>query len=224
MPKPTDAKKSLLLSAESSRQILLANGVKTEDCGLVIPETLSDAGHASISTALRRLGRGFPWWVGDYAISCQARKGEHYAGPLAERLGLDQATIHNAAQVCRFFKVSVRTETLTFTHHRIAMYGAGAGTDAQKVKNAQAWLFKADAGQWSPSMLRQEIARAGSTATVPSTHPEPNLFAPLDQADAWATKERDTIAALDRAAAVALLSRFSSLIEVIDRLRAIASP
>lgn len=196
-------------------------GIEAADHYLAIPETLTDEQDRALMVALKTVAKGATWWIGDYALSRQERKGEHYTTPLAECWGIDEGHIRKAAMVSRFFNPLSRDNSLTWKHHVEAIRGGGG--IAAGIGGARAWLNKAKVGGWDVPTLRLEINRA--LALPPATEPaEPfaNAFESLDTADKWATSHKEDLQRLDQERARNLLARISSLVELVDRLRAIA--
>lgn len=216
-----ETKNSQVLS-ELQKDISIG-GSRATDQGLLDLRSLGDDEHKALRIPLRRFGRGYPWWVGDYALSCLSRLGDKYAKPLSDDLQIDEGHIRNAADVASFYPLNKRRKKLSFQHHAAAIKATGGvGTDGSLAK-AMTWLVQAEDKQWSVAELRTEINRAQATALPCNTPPEENPFEPLDHADKWAVTRKLASTKIEREEASMLVIRFAGLIEFIDRVRQIAS-
>lgn len=207
-------KNSLALS-EGRKAIELA-GAKATDQALLKLEGLSEDAHAAIRVPLRRLGQGYSWWVGDYALSCRNRFGDIYAKALAEDLRIDEAAVRSAADVAEFYDRAHRMPKLTFAHHSAAIRATGGVATPAAIAKAGAWLDRAQAESLSVSELRAAIIRAGATDAPPAEPPEQNPFAPLDEADKWAIRAKAEGLHIPPAQRPMLRVRFTELIAFID--------
>lgn len=147
----------------------------------------------------------------------RADKGDAYRAGRAEILGIDPGYWANCVMICRYYPPSHRCEGLGIPHHHLAMQAAGGA--GSKVKDAQGWLKRAQENAWSASDMRKQINIERAAVSVNHT-PFANEWAPLDEADKWATSHRERAITPD--AARALLTRWQSLIEFVERLRSVA--
>jgi hypothetical protein len=226
-------------SLVSSPHTIALAGIDATDTFLNLPPTITQQDERFLISHIRTVGRGLPWWVGDFALHFQSRidrqrKDEEaaakaearqpkeiadYADTLAQAWGMSASYIRNAATVSSFYPVSNRLEKLTWRHHQDAMMAAG-GVKHGTRESAKGWLKKAEAGGWSCADLRQKALPA-TLNTRPPSDPEDNPFDPLDTADKWATQHHAELKAITRERAQNLIIRFRALIEFVDHLRAL---
>lgn len=98
---------------------------------------------------LKNLHQSIQWLVGDWVVYGETKWKETYEH-IAEVTGLDVKTIYDYAYVARAVHFSVRTETLSFGHHKLV-----AGF--KSVKTQQQWLEYANENHLTVSAMRQQI-------------------------------------------------------------------
>ena len=111
----------------------------------------SELEHGEWIMAGRRLGaigRCSQWWVGDWIRYGNSKWGEKYA-EAARVTGYDVASLRNMAWVAARFKVSLRSDTLTWSHHVLL---APLEPDEQR-----RWLERASEERLSVADLRIEL-------------------------------------------------------------------
>ncbi|MHB8491200.1 MAG: hypothetical protein ACYDA6_03155 [Solirubrobacteraceae bacterium] len=113
----------------------------------------------------RRIGlmsRSSPWWIGDWLRYGTANWGELYS-EAAKITGYDPKTLRNMRYVASRIDLSLRKDTLTFSHHALL-----ASLDPPEQR---AWLDRALADRLSVEDLRLELrgAELGPRAPAPST-------------------------------------------------------
>lgn len=100
---------------------------------------------------LGRMGRGVPWWLGDWLRYGNARYGERYEQ--ASRItGYDVKTLTKMVYVASRIDPSRRRETLSWSHHAEVAPLAPAEQDR--------WLERAESERMSARSLRDAIKRA----------------------------------------------------------------
>jgi hypothetical protein len=97
------------------------------------------------------MGRGSPWWVGDWLLYGTARWGERYVEAV-KITGYDAKSLRNMRYVASRFELSLRRDNLTWSHHALL---AALETDEQKH-----WLDRAAADKFSVDDLRIELRSA----------------------------------------------------------------
>ncbi len=98
------------------------------------------------------VGRGSPWWIGDWLLYGTAMGwGERYS-EAAKITGYDAKSLRNMRYVSSRFKLSLRRDNLTWSHHVLV---AAAEPDEQKY-----WLDRAVADKFSVDDLRIELRGA----------------------------------------------------------------
>ena len=90
---------------------------------LIIPEDISPEEFDALGYFLKGMDNAVQFWIGDWANLYvgdepnDQERGKLYT-ELADRFGMQVRTIQNYASVCRNLEVSLRRETVSFTHHR----------------------------------------------------------------------------------------------------------
>jgi hypothetical protein len=97
---------------------------------------------------LGAIGRCSQWWIGDWVRYGTARWGEKYA-EAARVTGYDVASLRNMAWVASRFKLSLRSDKLTWSHHVLL---APLETAQQRY-----WLARAVEERLSVADLRLEL-------------------------------------------------------------------
>lgn len=98
---------------------------------------------------LRKLDESIQWLLGDWIVMGEAYEyGERVA--FAESIGFNVKTLDDYAYVARHVNFSVRTEKLSFGHHKLV---ASLAT----IDDQERWLNAAVENHWSISRLREEI-------------------------------------------------------------------
>lgn len=111
----------------------------------------------TLGRVLRKLENGLQWLIGDWIIKAEPAWGSTYA--MAEELGFEETSVKDFVYVCRHVQMSVRTDFLSFGHHKLV---AAMPEDIQRE-----WLNQAVAGQWSISQLR-EAMKVKRVSVLPS--------------------------------------------------------
>jgi hypothetical protein len=104
------------------------------------------------------MGRGSPWWVGDWLLYGTARWGERYTEAV-KITGYDGKSLRNMRYVASSFDLSLRRDILSWSHHALL-----AAFDPDEQKH---WLDRAVADKLSVDDLRVELrsARRGGYST-----------------------------------------------------------
>lgn len=112
------------------------------------------------------MGRGSPWWVGDWILFGAARWGERYAEAV-KITGYDVKSLRNMRYVASRFDLSLRRDTLSWSHHALL-----AGLELEEREH---WLARAIADKLSVEDLRVELraARRGGYAQSKAVEEEP---------------------------------------------------
>jgi hypothetical protein len=114
------------------------------------------------------MGRGSPWWVGDWLLYGTARWGERYVEAV-KITGYDAKSLRNMRYVASRFELSLRRDNLTWSHHALL---AAFEADEQRY-----WLDRATADRFSVDDLRIELrsARKGRYAAAGLEEGSPNV-------------------------------------------------
>lgn len=97
------------------------------------------------------MGRGSPWWVGDWLLYGTARWGERYAEAV-KITGYESKSLRNMRYVASRFDLSLRRDSLSWSHHALL-----AALDAEEQVG---WLDRAVADKLSVDDLRVELRAA----------------------------------------------------------------
>ena len=226
-----------------------ARGIRFESNAVIFTATQSLETLNKLARCVTEVEGATAWWLGDIGLNIWREKRVEYllANPCpelerpareteaadfaneylrgrSEIVGCADGYWANCIALARFFPPDQRAKALTVHHHRAAMIGAG-GQECHESKEAKrvasSWLYKAETGEWSASELRRQISLSLATHTAPTAPAERNSYEPLDEADKWAMRHRETDLNPDMAAK--MLTRFQALIEFLDRLKSIAA-
>lgn len=127
--------------------------------------------------ALLAIEQGANWWLGDLLLRFAGAHGEKYKAALP-RTRREEKRCADAKWVAKEFPFSVRSEKLTWTHHRVL-----AGIEGEDMRLL--WMQRSEAENWSVNTLRQQLQKNGITKALNSEAPD--LRAPdrdeLDEED-----------------------------------------
>lgn len=127
--------------------------------GLEITDAVTDDQWKNFFTAVQRIVSSMQWIIGDWMVYGELRLNKTYAD-VAAITGMAEATLKDYAYVARNVPMSVRTDALTFGHHKLI---ASLPEPQQK-----SWmLYAADRGL-SISAMRKEL---DDTPTPPTLDP-----------------------------------------------------
>ena len=139
------------------------------------PKALSSrrADWERLGQLLFRFDRSMQWLIGDWLLQGEDKRwGQHE--DIATELGLQVKTLYDYRYVARQVDFSVRTETLSFGHHKLVAH--------LEPSLQQHWLQRAAAGDsdgdfrpWSISRLRKEMKALPAEVGLEETPFERNL-------------------------------------------------
>lgn len=136
----------LAVAAVRSTELTLPGSIS--ETGLELPANLSFEDWQQTGETLGRIGRSCQWWIGDWLNYGERVYGEKYTEAI-EATGYELATLKDFAYVAAHVEMSVRTDVLSFTHHKQV---AALGPAEQ-----ERWLGSAEANGWSVGKLRKQI-------------------------------------------------------------------
>lgn len=116
--------------------------------GLIIGDEVTKEEWGELGQVLKGLNQSLQWIIGDWVNYGEKQWRETY-DQIAEQTGLDKTTIYDFAYVARSVHFSVRTETLSFGHHKLV-----AKFDR---KIQRQWLDYAAEKKLSVNAMRQQI-------------------------------------------------------------------
>ena len=131
------------------------------------PNTLSDnKDHwEQLGRLLFRLDHSIQWLIGDWLLHGESNQwGKHEE--IADKLGYEVKTLYDYRYVARNVHFSVRTEKLSFGHHKLVAH-LQTKEQVQWLRTAAAGDIDNETGQshsWSISRLRTGIAGPSSAA------------------------------------------------------------
>lgn len=97
------------------------------------------------------MGRGSPWWVGDWLLYGTERWGERYSEAV-KITGYDVKSLRNMRYVASRFDLSLRRDNLSWSHHALLV--------ALEVEERSHWLRRAVDDKLSVDDLRVELRAA----------------------------------------------------------------
>jgi hypothetical protein len=135
--------------------------------GLDVSEEASEADWNEVGKILAYLDSALQWLIGDWAnwyVERQSPKDDNERGRLydeiCEMFNLERPkTVRNYALVCRKVHVSLRKDTLSFSHHNLV---TGLDEDWQEI-----WLSRAEKENWSVAEMSRQMQNEGDSKTLP---------------------------------------------------------
>lgn len=116
--------------------------------GLEIDGEITDDQWKTFFTAVQRIVSSMQWIIGDWMVYGELRLNKTY-DQVAEVTGMAAATLKDYAYVARNVPMSVRTDALSFGHHKLL----ASLPEPQQA----AWLDHAQKHEMSVSALRREL-------------------------------------------------------------------
>jgi hypothetical protein len=109
------------------------------------------------------MGRGSPWWVGDWILYGTVRWGERYSEAV-KITGYDVKSLRNMRYVASRFDLSLRRDVLSWSHHALLA--------ALEIEERTDWLDRAVSDKLSVEDLRVELRSARRGGYSPSASVE----------------------------------------------------
>ncbi len=142
-----------------SEALAIRDGYQLEPTRLTLERQFSFDEWEALGQVLGHMGRNIQWWIGDWVNYGEAAYGEKYAQAM-DVTGVDYAVLANYAWVAS--RVSLRNETLTWTHH--------LEVAALEPSEQERWLEAAAKENLSTRELRARIRNR--PALNPPAYPE----------------------------------------------------
>lgn len=136
-----------LLAPQQDGSIVFS-GWRLTQTGLLVEDGIDGDSWQALGAILLRLEGAIQWLIGDWMAFGEREWGVTYAAA-AQQFGYAVDTLHDYAYVCRSVHFSVRTEKLSFGHHKLVA--------ALDEASQQVWLNAAAENGWSISRLRSEL-------------------------------------------------------------------
>ena len=139
---------------------------RVEKTAWIAPDGMDFVAWIADGRRLGAIGRCSQWWIGDWVRYGNSRWGEKYV-EAARVTGYDVASLRNMAWVASRFESSLRSDTLTWSHHVLL---APLTEDEQRH-----WLERASQERFSVADLRIELRQARSRDQIaePETEAQP---------------------------------------------------
>jgi hypothetical protein len=118
---------------------------------------------------LQRMGRAWQWWVGDWILYGEQRYGETYAQAI-DLTGMDYKTLMNVVSVARRVETSLRSESLSWSHHVVVA--------ALPPAEQSEWLERAEI----EGMTVARLTTALRSGVDPGPSPDPEPLIPTHRA------------------------------------------
>lgn len=103
-----------------------------------------------------QLDNAVQWWIGDWLNRVEIVWGESYE-QIAENTGREISTLYDYKSVAKKVPFSVRTEELSYNHHRVIAYDADPQNEAEWLYWINLALEGEDGRRWSVARLKREI-------------------------------------------------------------------
>lgn len=116
--------------------------------GLQLDSSITFDEWRALGKNIKMADRAVQWWIGDWLNFGEAKYGEMYAQAMDEH-DLAYQTLQDYKYVASKVQLSVRTDNLTFMHHKMV----AALPPPQQTE----WLDKAEDEGWSAKELRKQI-------------------------------------------------------------------
>lgn len=123
--------------------------------GLQVPPDITPEEYSNVGYALRFLSDSLQWMIGDWCVFGDMAWGTGYRD-LAEQFGFKVETLRNYKYVAEAVKVSLRSDTLTFSHYQViaAIRDERGLPDTER---QQHWIDRAIENHWTVAQLRAAI-------------------------------------------------------------------
>lgn len=147
-PRRTDVNAEALKDALVRRAdgTMAFRGFRLDSIGLSIEPSMGEQDWEDLGYILNTFDERRQWWIGDWLAHGERAWGKTYAWA-AEQFGYEVQSLRDIAYVCKSVKVSVRTDTLSFAHHKLV---ASSSPELQAE-----WLRYAATKKLNIAMLRQ---------------------------------------------------------------------
>ncbi len=192
----------------------------------ITPRELTDIGHRLIAI------RGYlKWALGSLFAEmirrrneCRGRKdmpGETWAAQFAEAHKIDSKEFREVIGVCVFYANAEPFPSLSYEHHREAMWGVDDGQPRQ-LERAVAYLQEGARNGWGVGQLRRHMRSAGATEPVEPQQMDLGEYGVVHEAGRWARHQLDALGSYSAERAALVLDDLEPVIQLVDRLRALA--
>lgn len=193
-------------------------GARFTAVSLEMDENMGESRMREIGLMLAQIEGSKCWWLGDFVLAFQKKKGEHYTEGQAEDMGTTPGAMRIYRMVAAFFPASKRQVNLTFAHHYEAICGADGSLGA-----AQGWLKNAVKEGWTVAQLRAEI-RKSKASYLPDGHSATgDGYSAIVDAARFAGQRLKHIDDYTPESAAAILSDLDPVLRFAESLREVAA-
>lgn len=206
-------------------EVLNLKGVHFTPCSLAIPAQLDDEALPAIARRVC-LVRGFSRWALG-AILCEMvnrRDGnDQWANDCADMLQLDPKERREVMAVHTFYPSAQRATSLTYEHHREAMWAVNDGQPSP-LRRALAFLERAAREHLDVPQLRKAMRQAHTTERQEQQSEAPGItqYNVVFEFRRWCVSQLGSLEAMERTRAELILTDLGEAVAFIDRVRAIA--
>jgi hypothetical protein len=143
-----------LLTVHRNGNITMPN-ITLTPVGIDVQGKVEDDKWLELGKLIKRLEGSLQWLIGDWVNGCAPRWGKTYL-EVIETTGYDYHTVKDYAYVAHHVQLSVRTDKLSFGHHKLVA-ALRLPDGSSDVENQSYWLQRAVENQWSIAALRAAL-------------------------------------------------------------------
>ncbi|MET7620115.1 LmbU family transcriptional regulator [Streptomyces sp. NPDC005408] len=160
-------------------RVLLEGVARTRRTALSLMPHATFADWTRVGRQLFLITDSSSWWLADWLIFGQDAYPDRYRRAV-EQTGLDYQTLRNYAWVARRFPAERRRAKLSLQHH--------AEVAALGPQEQDAWLSRAEEGNWSRNLLRRNLKNALSngSADAPAREVRVHIKTTAEREVVWA--------------------------------------
>lgn len=176
-------------------------GFQLDSIGLSIEPGMDEHDWEDLGYILKTFDERRQWWIGDWLAHGERTWSKTYSWA-AEQFGYEVQSLRDITYVCKSVKVSVRTDTLSFAHHKLVAscppelqaewlhYAATNGLNVATMRQymrvlvqfepqvQRDWLqWMAGQAEMSPEVLHDEVRKALERDNPTISQKPPTLFA-----------------------------------------------
>lgn len=140
---------------------------------LKLPKDVTDDEIRETVSCLRLVDNSFKWLLGDLLCQVGEMRNVETVNEISAMFDRGERTGFYALAVCRQISHCNRLQSLTFTHHQVAL------DESETLKEAMKWLKAAAKDNWSCGELRKQIRLSHSLKTGSPSGERRKAYAPL---------------------------------------------
>ncbi len=147
------AQSKLVIHKDGSMKCGAAELTKT---GITNVSDLNEQDLEFFGNVVFQLDNAVQWWIGDWLNQVDLVWGRGIE-QVAEETGRERSTLYDYKSVSKKVPFSVRTEELSYNHHRVIAYDADPQDEAEWLYWINLALHGEDGKRWSVARLKREI-------------------------------------------------------------------